>query len=264
MRLRSWAKLFAIIVMLLTTTEGRGDFAGASLDALVRAYPDQLSSHDGYRIHWRDGSSMEVTDGNPGKSFEQLLRQASILDQFRYPYPRGPLAAAPGLNADPGRFRNEPFFLKMYGDCRTGSVHSRLVPVAWLPKSWGGNVGVTNVNGVADKLRAVSAEIDELPETVKHAAYPIAGVLSCRSVRDTGRLSMHAFATAIDLNVAFSDYWLQQRPLATEPLAYRNRMPQEIVDIFERHGFIWGGKWYHYDTMHFEYRPELLDDAEAH
>jgi D-alanyl-D-alanine carboxypeptidase len=24
-------------------------------------------------------------------------------------------------------------------------------------------------------------------------------------------------------------------------------MPQEIVDIFERHGFIWGGKWYHYD-----------------
>jgi hypothetical protein len=35
-------------------------------------------------------------------------------------------------------------------------------------------------------------------------------------------------------------------------------MPREIVDIFERHGFIWGGRWYHYDTMHFEYRPELL------
>ncbi|MEJ2663631.1 MAG: M15 family metallopeptidase, partial [Spirochaetia bacterium] len=27
---------------------------------------------------------------------------------------------------------------------------------------------------------------------------------------------------------------------------------------FEKYGFIWGGKWYHYDTMHFEYRPELL------
>jgi len=23
--------------------------------------------------------------------------------------------------------------------------------------------------------------------------------------------------------------------------------------------FIWGGRWYHFDTMHFEYRPELLD-----
>jgi peptidoglycan LD-endopeptidase CwlK len=28
--------------------------------------------------------------------------------------------------------------------------------------------------------------------------------------------------------------------------------------VFEKHGFIWGAKWYHYDTMHFEYRPELL------
>src|SRR5258708_948873 len=137
MRLRSWAKSLAIVVMLLTTTEGRGDFAGASLDALVRAYPDQLSSHDEYRIYWRDGSSMEVTDGNPGKSFEQLLRQASILDQFRYPYPRGPLAASPGLNADPGRFRNEPFFLKMYGHCRTGGVPPHFSPLVWLPQTCG-------------------------------------------------------------------------------------------------------------------------------
>jgi hypothetical protein len=28
--------------------------------------------------------------------------------------------------------------------------------------------------------------------------------------------------------------------------------------VFEQHGFIWGGRWAHYDTMHFEYRPELL------
>jgi hypothetical protein len=33
-------------------------------------------------------------------------------------------------------------------------------------------------------------------------------------------------------------------------------MTHEIVDIFERRGFVWGGKWYRYDTMHFEYRPE--------
>ena len=35
-------------------------------------------------------------------------------------------------------------------------------------------------------------------------------------------------------------------------------MPLELVAAFERHGFVWGGKWWHYDTMHFEYRPELL------
>ena len=40
-------------------------------------------------------------------------------------------------------------------------------------------------------------------------------------------------------------------------MIWKNRIPQEIVDAFEAEGFIWGGRWAHYDTMHFEYRPEL-------
>jgi len=35
-------------------------------------------------------------------------------------------------------------------------------------------------------------------------------------------------------------------------------VPDEIVGIFEKYGFIWGGKWLFYDNMHFEYRPEIL------
>jgi hypothetical protein len=100
----------------------------------------------------------------------------------------------------------------------------------------------------------VSAEIDGLDPAVRAAAFPIAGVLSCRPVADTGKMSMHGYAAAIDLNLKYADYWLW----AGKAISYKNRMPQQIVDIFERHGFIWGGKWYHYDTMHFEYRPELL------
>ncbi|HHU36069.1 MAG TPA: M15 family metallopeptidase [Treponema sp.] len=34
--------------------------------------------------------------------------------------------------------------------------------------------------------------------------------------------------------------------------------PDEVIEIFESEGFIWGGKWLLWDTMHFEYRPELL------
>ena len=41
-------------------------------------------------------------------------------------------------------------------------------------------------------------------------------------------------------------------------VTYTNRIPIEIAEVFEKYGFIWGGKWYHFDTMHFEYRPELL------
>ena len=59
-----------------------------------------------------------------------------------------------------------------------------------------------------------------------------------------------------------SAYWRWDPParLAT----FQRDWPVEIVEAFERHGFIWGGKWWHYDTMHFEYRPELLLYARAH
>ncbi len=118
---------------------------------------------------------------------------------------------------------------------------------------------VTRLHGVAAQLAKVAADIDKLPEAIKQAAYPIAGTYACRTVLDTGLTSVHAYAAAIDLNQSVSEYWAGRRP-AVEP-RYRNRMPLEIVEIFERHGFIWGGRWYHYDTMHFEYRPELLPGA---
>ena len=35
------------------------------------------------------------------------------------------------------------------------------------------------------------------------------------------------------------------------------------VRVFEKHWFIRGGRWHHYDTMHFEYRPELLGVREG-
>ena len=46
-----------------------------------------------------------------------------------------------------------------------------------------------------------------------------------------------------------------------ELLALQTSYPTEIIEAFEKQGFIWGGKWYHYDIMHFEYRPELMAKA---
>ncbi len=244
------------LVALLLPHVAAAQSGTSALDALVAAYPDALARHDDSTLYWRDGTRMAVSDGTADKSFRQRLRDASILDQFRLAYPRGALARPPGVNDDPGRFRNEAFFDKLYGDCRKGEVKRHLVPVVWLPKSWGKKIYVTGVNGVAARLEAISREIDALPAAIKRAAYPVAGVYACRPVKDTGRPSMHGYAAAIDLNVTRSDYWLWQK--TSGPTVYRNRMPQTVVDIFERHGFIWGGKWYHFDTMHFEYRPELM------
>ena len=190
-----------------TSLPAQPDPVGLALDRLVAAYPHALAGHDAESLHWRDGTVMPVSDGIAGKTFPELLRHASIIDQFRIPYPRGPLEKPPAVDADPGRFRNTAFFTKMYGDCRKGEVSPRLVSLTWLPKSWGQSIRVTSVNDVDEHLRAVSAEIDALPEKIKRAAYPIAGTYNCRAVADTGQPSPHGYGIAIDLNTAFSDYW---------------------------------------------------------
>ena len=223
-----------------------------ALDRLVAAYPDFLVSHDALSIRWKDGATMAVSDGKGEKSFDEKLRHASILDQLELSYPKGRLTSPPALQDDPGRFRNVAFFDKMYGDCAKGEVAKKLARVAWLPKSGGGSVMITSVNGVADKLRAVSEELDALSPDVKTYAFPSAGTYNCRVVQGAGTRSMHAWGAAIDVNTKYADYWLWSKG------AYRNRIPFEIVAVFEKHGFIWGGKWGHFDTMHFEYRPELL------
>jgi len=240
--------------MSLPAQEKRVDMA---LDRLVAAYPDALAGHDSAALRWRDGTVMPVSDHAEGKTFAEILRHSSIVDQMRIPYPRGPLDRPPAPGADPGRFRNGAFFKKMYGDCTIGEVLPHLVSLKWLPKTWGHSISITSVNGVENHLATVSAEIDALPQKIKRAAYPVAGTYNCRPVADTGELSPHAYGIAIDLNLAFSDYWYWQPHAGT--VDYRNRMPEEIVAIFEKHGFIWGGKWYHFDSMHFEFRPELLN-----
>jgi hypothetical protein len=147
----------------------------------------------------------------------------------------------------------------MYGDCRSGQVAPKLVPVVWLPRTWGHSVSITSANHVDRYLAAVSRELDVLPEEDRRALYPPGGTYACRPVADTGQRSMHAWGAAIDINPAVADYWLWRRSGRSIP-AYANRVPPDVVSVFERHGFIWGGRWAHYDTMHFEYRPELLGD----
>jgi hypothetical protein len=247
---------FLIALAAGTPASAQDDHVSQALDRLVAAYPSALAGHDDKALHWRDGTVMPLSDGAEDKTLPELLRHASIIDQFRISYPAGPLPKPPDVDADPGRFRNAAFFAKMYGECRKGEVSTHLVSLPWLPKSFGKPIVITSLNGVDRQLRAVSAEIDALPDQIKRAAYPIAGTYNCRAVADTGQPSPHSYGIAIDLNTAISDYWYWSA--RNGPIVYRNRMPAEIVAIFEKHGFIWGGKWYHFDTMHFEYRPELL------
>ncbi len=230
------------------------------LDRLVKAYPAFLSGHDGKVLIWKDGTRMPFDDGKGAKDFLTRLNEPDLQDQFYAPYPKGRKGTPPAINIDPGRVRYEPFFKKMYGDCKKGAVKNNLVSVIWLPKSSGKKIKVTKINGVADALRKVSAELDQLPAKYLKYLKPMAGTYNCRTIAGTKRLSVHSFGAAIDINAKLGNYWRWSKPDKVGKYLYKNQIPWEIVEIFEKHGFIWGGKWYHYDTMHFEYRPELLLD----
>lgn len=88
-----------------------------------------------------------------------------------------------------------------------------------------------------------------------------------RDIAGTQSRSYHAFGLAVDL-VPFSYegkqmYWRWSRVFNREgwsriPMASRWTPPQAVVEAFENHGFVWGGKWSHFDNIHFEFRPEII------
>jgi D-alanyl-D-alanine carboxypeptidase len=227
------------------------------LDKLVRAYPNAIERHDGKFLFLKDGKRFQISDNKLNKTFDELLAKPDIDDMFYARYPAGAVPTAPQVNYDPGRVRFEPLFVAMYGDCTKREVSKNLRTIAWLPKHAGGKITITRINGVDKALEDVSRELDELPNDLIKYAKPSGGTYNCRSIAGTKNKSMHAYAAAIDINSKYSNYWRWGAGTTGKPI-WRNQCPIEIIRIFERHGFIWGGYWYHYDTMHFEYRPELL------
>lgn len=221
---------------------------GAS--ALAEAYPDIIAGYRDNMIFFADGDSMVYDDGRD-KDFQTMLDDSDIEDMFVIAYDS--TGATPGYLADPGRSRCDVLFKKMYG-ATADEVRSQLGEVDWF----GEKVAFSLTNGAADSLRAVAAEIAEYPEL--HPYLKSSGTFNWRQVRGAKRMSAHSYGIAFDIGVDHSDYWLWKNPGAaeTDSIAYRNRIPRPIVEIFQRHGFIWGGAWYHYDTMHFEFRPELI------
>lgn len=254
---RSRLSRIAILTWTAVVVNASAGAEAARLEQLVAAYPQHLAGIDGNWLVWRDGSRMRIDDGRGEKDFAAWLADPDIEDMLAIPYPTSAVIAAPPVNSDPGRARNSTFFDKMYGDCRRGEVERNLVDVIWLPGSARQRIRVTRINGVAERLAQVSRALEALPATYRPYLAPAAGGYHCRPIAGTGRVSPHGYGIAIDIALTHADYWRWRTPNARSR-PFRNRIPMVIVRIFEAHGFIWGGRWFHYDTMHFEYRPELV------
>jgi hypothetical protein len=248
-----------VLLALLAPAIGHGaELSQADRTRLLEAYPGLLERIDGNDLVWRDGTRMPLDDGKGDKPFEQWLDSPDVADMFAIHYPVGAEPKPPAKDIDPGRARTAAFFDKVYGDCRLGAVEKNLTTVEWLPTKAKQKLPFNKMNGAAVALEAASRELDALAPSFDVFLTPSAGTYNCRVIAGTNRVSAHGHAIAIDIALKRSHYWRNDKPGKDGTIAYKNEIPMEIVRIFEKHGFIWGGRWYHYDTMHFEYRPELI------
>lgn len=220
---------------------------------LVQAYPNYIDSISNNILYWKDGNQ-SIYDDQIEKNFEEKIANPDIEDMLFFPYPSS--FSNPEINEDPGRIRNEDFFKKMYGETKT-QVAQNLDTVYWLPSSVNQLLLVSSINQVDQHLQQISNTLDTLPHLHKFLQNP-GGTFNWRKIAGTDRLSMHSFGITIDINIQYANYWQWVYKEGEAFPNYKNQIPLEIVRIFEKHHFIWGGKWYHFDTMHFEYRPELF------
>ena len=220
---------------------------------LIEAYPDHVVGYKDNMIVFSDGSQMIYDDGKK-RTIDQMHLEQDIEEIFYQDYDKG--VYPPPYGYDPGRYRCAAFFGKIYGNTRE-EVVKNLVVVDWCPRHGGKPVLFTSVAGADEALQRVSDELDQHPELKEWVLN--AQTFNWRTIQGMTRLSPHGYGIAIDLEAHRSHYWKWTYPRAKEhaQMKYHNTFNMKVVEIFERHGFIWGGRWYHFDTMHFEYRPEM-------
>lgn len=263
MKIMTMLGLMILIPCLTAACSAAGAHSADAAKAgrYIRAYPDFFVGYEDGFLVTRDGKKILFNDGRP-KDFDRLVTDPSAGDDdfdpedaFCWDYPAG--SALPTEGSPPGAV-----FRHMYG-ATPAERGARMRTIKWVPMKDGkrGRLRVTTVNGVDRALERVAAEIMALPENQKACLKGIVlEVNECygsfeRPVRGyPRRTSGHAYGIAVDINGDLS-YFIGSR--REGPYEYRNNLPKLLVDIFERNGFIWGGRWHSYDAMHFEYRPEL-------
>ena len=220
--------------------------------ALSLAYVDVHVSTD--HVEMPDGTQVALGQ-DTNRAPKIRMQDATVLEQFHDVYPLGfDLNARAAAWHDPGRARSDAFFRGLYGD-RSSVVRGRLERVKGPQHS---RFLMNNQQNISCQMQAALEALTLLRSDEVAAFSNVGGSFNWRVIAGTQRLSAHSFGIAFDLNANLGGYWRWSGETEGQVGSYANKIPQRVVETFERFGFIWGGKWHHYDGMHFEYRPELI------
>ena len=250
------------------------------IKALFNAYPNQIE-----RVEYRNGDWALLLRGtwfyySDGRILpENLLGDAAgINPQPFYNYQKElPVWKKPSTeeaarykemanNIARNPLRRSPhFFDALWRMNNRDEAYQRVKTIRFLGKSVNVHYLIMeNLALVEEQIRA-SAKTDPQVQTWVNGINTLEG-WTWRNIAQTQSRSFHAYGLAVDILPKSlggkETYWLWAAKKKPEwwNISYNERYqpPAAVIKAFETYGFVWGGKWIFFDTMHFEYRPEIL------
>ena len=240
--------------------------ADVRVTGFLRAYVsliDSVTYRDNDLVFFLAGQAIHFQDGR--MLAEDHLDRYERCDPIFYRYPLDLPTEPPPLPEGPVRFCTD-LQEALWGRTER-EIRQRAHSTTFIDR----RLFVNDV--VAEALGEVERDILAVAETDATVAswideVDVAYSFIDRGIAGTATRSQHAWGLAVDLVPASyrgqQVYWRwsrawNRRGWHRTPLEQRWSPPEAVIEIFERHGFLWGGKWAHFDNIHFEYRPEILE-----
>jgi len=259
---------------------GAGASGEREIRAIAEAYPDRVSMVGFIDGDWAvriDDIWYSFAEGRMLPRAERENYRSFTSIRF-YNYTPGPFQARVVNEETAERLRNrsrpsEPppprhnaFLDSLYQIATRRDAERQIVPYRFLGRPTQVHQMLLGPLGrVEEDLDALAVHDPEVREFVA-GLHQVSGFL-WRNIAGTQSRSYHGYGVAVDLIPRSYQrrwgYWRWAMDGGVEewwniPSEHRWTVPDAIIEVFERHGFVWGGKWLSFDPIHFEYRPEVL------
>jgi hypothetical protein len=266
-----------------------GDYAEDMVKLFSAAYGERIGpavfedgdwtfEMDGTRWYYAQGRFLPEEDADRPQEFRpQFLYRYSpepsggsgdinpwqeLADEILSRRPSSGLYGRPQVN--PGAARS-PFYENLWQTRSREEAFSQQQWIDFLGRQVQIHKGIAApLNRAEARILTLAEKDPEIQGWLKNL-YSITG-WNWRNVAGSASRSFHSYGIAVDLLMraqpGMETYWQWTAAKGIDwrsvPAGNRQNPPAVVIRTFEEQGFIWGGRWSRYDTMHFEYHPELL------
>lgn len=228
-------------------------YYGPFIESIERLEDDFVFHLERGSIYYRDGKMLN----------KENLQHDDLFSSIFYRYPPGPLEDS-FEKPPPIARRSDDFFKMIFGETER-EIRKHCREVRFLRRM--AFVNTLCIPALKQVEREILKQAGEDPDVADFAGnIRILYSFKRKEIVGSKNSSFHGYGLAVDLVPASYDkkhvYWKWSAVYDSNwhriPVHQRWSPPQPVIDAFERNGFVWGGKWRHFDVIHFEYRPEII------